>query len=133
MSRDKQQQDKQQQDKQQKPKKTKLFYKKNTPPQQNKNDFPFRPVAHTQHITHCLRLSNNFFRVQDLEIKHYICSMNDDYTIKDGRLINNAPTSEMGIVKAARYRKMMIRADKVRMIAEGNELANADINLFKKL
>jgi len=59
--------------------------------------------------------------------------MNNDYTIKDGRLINNAPDSEMGIVKAARHRKMMKRADKVRMIAEGNELANANINLFKKL
>lgn len=64
----------------------------------------------------------------------YICCMNNrDYTIKDGRLINNAPDSEMGIVKAARYRKMVKRAEKVRMIAEGNELAKANINLFKKL
>ncbi len=64
----------------------------------------------------------------------YICCMNNrDYTIKNGRLINNAPNSEMGIVKAARLKKMMNRAEKVRMIAEGNELAKANINLFKKL
>jgi hypothetical protein len=58
---------------------------------------------------------------------------NRDYIIKNGRLINNAPDSEMGIVKAARFKKMMERAEKVRMIAEGNELAKANINLFKKL
>jgi hypothetical protein len=56
-----------------------------------------------------------------------------EYTIKNGRLINNAPELEMGITKAARMRKEMKRAKKVRMIAEGNELANANIDLFKKL
>lgn len=56
-----------------------------------------------------------------------------DYTIKNGRLINNAPELEMGITKAARMRREMKRAKKVRMIAEGNELANANIDLFKKL
>ncbi len=58
---------------------------------------------------------------------------NREYTMKNGRLINNAPDSEMGIVKATRLKKMMNRAEKVRMIAEGNELAKANINLFKKL
>ena len=57
----------------------------------------------------------------------------NDYTIKGGRLINNAPECEMGITKAARMRKQIKRADKVRMIAEGNELSKANINLFKKL
>ena len=57
----------------------------------------------------------------------------NDYTIKNGRLINNAPECEMGITKAARMRKQVKRAEKVRMIAEGNELAKANINLFKKL
>jgi hypothetical protein len=57
----------------------------------------------------------------------------NDYTIKNGRLINNAPECEMGITKAARMRKQMKRAEKVRMIAEGNELAESNINLFKKL
>jgi hypothetical protein len=55
------------------------------------------------------------------------------YTIKDGRLINMAPSSEMGITKLAQMRKDIKRAKKVRMIAEGNELANANIDLFKRL
>ena len=59
--------------------------------------------------------------------------MDRDYTIKKGRLINNAPELEMGLSKAARFRKEMKRAEKVRMIDEGNELANMNIDLFKKL
>jgi len=55
------------------------------------------------------------------------------YTIKDGRLINMAPSSEMGITKLAEMREGIKRAKKVRMIAEGNELANANIDLFKRL
>ena len=55
------------------------------------------------------------------------------YTIKDGRLINMAPSPEMGITKLAEMRRNLKRAKKVRMIAEGNELANANIDLFKKL
>ena len=55
------------------------------------------------------------------------------YTIKDGRLINIAPSPEMGITKLAQMREGIKRAKKVRMIAEGNELANANIDLFKKL
>tara|TARA_Y100000004_G_scaffold144738_1_gene164939 strand:- start:88 stop:291 length:204 start_codon:yes stop_codon:yes gene_type:complete len=55
------------------------------------------------------------------------------YTIKDGRLINMAPSPEMGITKLAQMREGIKRAKKVRMIAEGNELANANIDLFKKL
>ena len=41
--------------------------------------------------------------------------------------------STSGIAKMAMLRKEIKRAEKVRMIAEGNELANANINLFKKL
>ena len=55
------------------------------------------------------------------------------YTIKDGRLINMAPSPEMGITKLAQMRDGIKRAKKVRMIAEGNELASANIDLFKKL
>ena len=55
------------------------------------------------------------------------------YTIKDGRLVNMAPSPEMGITKLAQMREGMKRAKKVRMIAEGNELASANIDLFKKL
>jgi hypothetical protein len=57
----------------------------------------------------------------------------EGYTIKDGRLINMAPSPEMGITKLAAMRRNLKRAKKVRMIAEGNELAEANINLFKKL
>ena len=55
------------------------------------------------------------------------------YTIKDGRLINMAPSPEMGITKLAEMREGIKRAKKVRMIAEGNELAQANIDLFKRL
>lgn len=55
------------------------------------------------------------------------------YTLKDGRLINMAPSSEMGITKLAEMREGIKRAKKVRMIAEGNELAQANIDLFKRL
>ena len=55
------------------------------------------------------------------------------YTIKDGRLINMAPCPDMGITKLAQMRKDIKRAKKVRMIAEGNELAQANIDLFKRL
>ncbi|MGI9555938.1 MAG: hypothetical protein ACR2M9_03675 [Cyanophyceae cyanobacterium] len=56
-----------------------------------------------------------------------------DYRIKNGRLINNAPDLESGISKAARLRQEVKRGKQVRIIAEANELANANINLFKKL
>ena len=55
------------------------------------------------------------------------------YEVKDGRLINMAPSPEMGITKLAEMREGNKRAKKVRMIAEGNELANVNIDLFKKL
>jgi len=59
--------------------------------------------------------------------------MYSDYTIANGRLINSAPELESGISKAARMRQEVKRAEKVRMIAEGNEMARANIDLFKKL
>jgi hypothetical protein len=54
------------------------------------------------------------------------------YTIKDGRLINMAPSPEMGITKLAQMRASKKRYDKVQMIAEGNELSQANIDLFKR-
>ena len=57
----------------------------------------------------------------------------EGYTVKDGRLINHAPSLEMGLTKISNTRKAIKRAEKVRIIAEGNELANANIDLFKKL
>lgn len=50
----------------------------------------------------------------------------------DGREINIRPNSEMGLSKMARMRKQLKRYDKVQMMAEAQELANANINLFKK-
>ena len=75
------------------------------------------------------------YRTQNLQISKkfsYLCFM-DGLNIKRGRLINDRPEPEMGISKMARMRKELKRAEKVRMIAEANELANANINLFKKL
>jgi|TARA_R110000822_G_scaffold278578_1_gene400431 hypothetical protein len=57
--------------------------------------------------------------------------MYSDYTIASGRLINNAPELESGISKAARLRQEVKRADKVSMIAEGNEMASARMKRFK--
>jgi hypothetical protein len=54
------------------------------------------------------------------------------YKVEDGRLINMAPSPEMGITKLAQMRAQAKRYDKVQMIAEGSELANANINLFKR-
>jgi len=55
------------------------------------------------------------------------------FDVENGRLINNSKDPVCGITRAAKMRKEIKRAEKVRMIAEGNELANANIDLFKKL
>ncbi len=78
----------------------------------------------------------NRFNYKKKDMSHYGMGMKpsqEGYTIKDGRLINMAPSPEMGITKLADMRRGLKRAKKVRMIAEGNELAKANIDLFKKL
>lgn len=50
----------------------------------------------------------------------------------DGREVNMRPTAEMGITKMAKMKKEMKRYNKVQMMAEAQEMANANINLFKK-
>lgn len=50
----------------------------------------------------------------------------------DGREVNLRPQPEMGITKLARMKKEMTRYNKVQMMAEAQEMANANINLFKK-
>lgn len=55
------------------------------------------------------------------------------FTVKGGRLINDSPDQMTGIERVAKFKKEIKRAEKVRIIAEGNELANANIDLFKKL
>ena len=56
----------------------------------------------------------------------------DGLEMKFGREINMRPDSRMGITKLVDMKRMQKRFDKVRMIAEGNEMADANINLFKK-
>jgi len=53
------------------------------------------------------------------------------YKVMDGRLINMAPSPEMGITRLAQMKASAKRYNKVQMIAEGNELAKANIDLFK--
>jgi len=58
-------------------------------------------------------------------MKTYQDLMNSEYTIKNGRLINNAPQLEMGISKAARLRREVHRSKKIAKIADGIEMAEA--------
>ena len=52
-------------------------------------------------------------------------------TVKDGRLINDRPTGMSGIEQASRTKKMMHRAKKVDMIADGIELAEGRKNFYR--
>lgn len=58
-------------------------------------------------------------------MKTYQDLMNSEYTVKNGRLINNAPPLEMGISKAARLRREVHRSKKIAKIADGIEMAEA--------
>ena len=49
--------------------------------------------------------------------------VDSDYTIKNGRLINNAPPLQTGLCKMAKMRKAMKKAEKVSMIADGMDMA----------
>jgi len=55
----------------------------------------------------------------------------DGLTMKNGREINRRPTSELGITKMCRVMKDMKKAEKIEIIAAGNELARGrrDIRL----
>ena len=46
-----------------------------------------------------------------------------DYTVKNGRLVNNAPPTQMGITKMARAKKAQKRAEKIGMIVEANNIS----------
>tara|TARA_R110002049_G_C9008479_1_gene550435 strand:+ start:229 stop:399 length:171 start_codon:yes stop_codon:yes gene_type:complete len=48
---------------------------------------------------------------------------NEDYTVKNGRLINNAPPTQMGITKMAKMNKVKKRAEKISMIVEANSIS----------
>ena len=49
--------------------------------------------------------------------------IDSDYTIKNGRLINNAPPLQTGICKMAKMRKAMEKAEKVSIIADAIDIA----------
>lgn len=49
--------------------------------------------------------------------------INSDYTIKNGRLINNAPPLQTGICKMAKMRSAVKKAEKVSMIADAIDIA----------
>jgi len=46
-----------------------------------------------------------------------------DYTVKNGRLINNAPELEMGITKMAKMNTAKKRANKISMMVEAKEIS----------
>jgi hypothetical protein len=48
----------------------------------------------------------------------------DGLIVKNGRLINLRPDSEMGITKMARMKKAEKRAEKISMIVEANRISN---------
>lgn len=47
----------------------------------------------------------------------------DNYTVKNGRLINNAPELEMGITKMAKMNTAKKRANKISMMVEAKEIS----------
>jgi hypothetical protein len=55
----------------------------------------------------------------------------DGLRIKDGRLINDRPTSESGLAKLCRVKKEVKRMEKVSIIADGVQMGEAREQLFK--
>jgi len=60
-----------------------------------------------------LKLSNSIYR-----------DYGSGLDVKNGRLINNRPDGQTGIAQAANTKKVMKRAEKVGMIAEGVSMGN---------
>ena len=56
--------------------------------------------------------------------------INSDYTIKNGRLINNAPPLQTGICKMAKMRSAVKKAEKISMIADGMDMAEMRKNIL---
>lgn len=56
--------------------------------------------------------------------------INSDYTIKDGRLVNNAPPLQTGICKMAKMRSAVKKAEKISMIADGMNMAEMRKNIL---
>jgi len=53
-----------------------------------------------------------------------------DYTVKNGRLINNAPELEMGITKMAKKVKYKKRMEKIMMKVEADEISRLGENMM---
>jgi hypothetical protein len=63
-----------------------------------------------------------------MSIKNYV----DGLYIKDGRLINDRPSSESGIARAANIKRAVKNDRKINQIAEGIQLAEDKKN-FRQL
>jgi hypothetical protein len=57
----------------------------------------------------------------------------DNYTVENGRLINNAPPLEMGITKLCRLKETKKRTEKIMMKVEADEIAAGRIEIRKRL
>jgi hypothetical protein len=65
------------------------------------------------------------------KIFYYLCykfnamnrRRNKNYTVKNGRLINNAEEPSTGLWKSAQRRKAIKRFEKMSMIAEANQMS----------
>ena len=57
----------------------------------------------------------------------------DDYTVENGRLVNNAPPLEMGITKLCRIKKSMDRMEKIMTKVDADEIAAGRIEMRKRL
>jgi len=105
-----------------------------TPPIEKNLASGSRPAAPIRYSTQRFFFCNNFFYlcINVNELKHIAMKVKgisnsiyggyagaDGLTMKNGRLINNRPTSETGIAEMARARKMAKYEEKVNMIAEG--------------
>jgi len=58
--------------------------------------------------------------------------MNDELTVKDGRLINNRPDGKNGIEKAAELRKALKKAEKIEMYSEAVALGNMKEDMMQE-
>ena len=52
-----------------------------------------------------------------------------DYTVENGRLINNAPDLTTGLWKMAQGRKALKKAEKINLIVEANEISRMRIDM----
>jgi len=59
--------------------------------------------------------------------------INSDYTIKNGRLVNNAPPLQTGLCKMAEMRKAMKKSEKVSMIADAIDIAEMREEMRKNI